>query len=120
MSPFLSRLIERSPFRAVSQDDQRSWFFLATIQIGVTICVPLFALGGELGQHARFIDLVPAVIAGALLIAWRRLQLRAQGSSASLRFIGNLARRRCGKPLPRSSAMGNPWFDAYAGYRHAR
>jgi len=70
MSPLLSRLIERSPFRAVGQDDQRSWFFLAAIQIGVTICVPLFALGGELGQHARFIDLVPAVIAGALLTAF--------------------------------------------------
>jgi cytosine permease len=31
----------------------------------VTICVPLFALGGALGQHARFASLVPAVIAGA-------------------------------------------------------
>jgi cytosine permease len=61
----LARLVERSPQRPVARDDQRSWFFLAAIQVGVTICVPLFALGGALGQHARFTSLVPAVIAGA-------------------------------------------------------
>ncbi|MES1254935.1 MAG: cytosine permease, partial [Acidobacteriota bacterium] len=65
----LARLVERSPFRPVGQDDQRGWFFLAAIQIGVTICVPLFALGGQLGRHARFADLVPAVVAGALIAA---------------------------------------------------
>jgi cytosine permease len=63
----LARLVERSPQRPVAQDDQRSWFFLAAIQVGVTICVPLFALGGQLGQHSRFTSLVPAVVAGALI-----------------------------------------------------
>jgi cytosine permease len=63
----LARLVERSPQRPVEQDDRRSWFFLAAIQVGVTICVPLFALGGQLGQHSRFSDLIPAVVAGALI-----------------------------------------------------
>ena len=63
----LARLVERSPQRPIRRDDQRSWFFLAAIQVGVTICVPLFALGGQLGQHSRFISLVPAVLTGALI-----------------------------------------------------
>jgi cytosine permease len=65
-----SRLVERSPFRPVTRDDQRTWFFLAAIQIGVTICVPLFALGGDLGRHVRFVDLIPAVIAGSVITAF--------------------------------------------------
>lgn len=65
----LARLVERSPFRPVGRDDQRGWFFLAAIQIGVTICVPLFALGGQLGRHARYTDLVPAVVLGAFIAA---------------------------------------------------
>jgi len=63
----LARLVERNPQRPVGQADLRSWFFLAAIQVGVTICVPLFALGGQLGQHSRFTDLIPAVVAGALI-----------------------------------------------------
>ncbi|MES1263562.1 MAG: cytosine permease, partial [Peristeroidobacter soli] len=65
----LAGLVERGATRAVAASDQRSWFFLAAIQIGVSICVPLFALGGQLGRHARFLDLIPAVFAGALLAA---------------------------------------------------
>jgi len=65
----LARLIERSPLVPVAQEDQRTWFFLATIQVGVIICVPMFALGGELGRHARFVDLSPAVIVGSLIVA---------------------------------------------------
>jgi cytosine permease len=63
----LARLVERSPQRPVEQADLRSWFFLAAIQVGVTICVPLFALGGQLGRHSRFTDLIPAVVSGALI-----------------------------------------------------
>jgi len=70
ISDKLARLVERSPTRAVVEDDRRGWLFLAAIQIGVSICVPLFALGGQLGRHARFTDLVPAVFAGALLSAF--------------------------------------------------
>lgn len=65
----LARLVERGATHAVAASDQRSWFFLAAIQIGVSICVPLFALGGQLGRHARFLDLIPAVFAGAVLAA---------------------------------------------------
>jgi hypothetical protein len=35
----LARLVERSPQRPVERDDQRGWFFLAAIQVGVTIVV---------------------------------------------------------------------------------
>lgn len=66
----LARLVERSPFRPVAQDDERGWFFLAAIQTGVTICVPLFALGGQLGRHTRFTDLVPAVLTGTCIAAF--------------------------------------------------
>ncbi len=65
-----ARVVERSPYRPVGSDDQRSWFFLAAIQIGVTICVPLFALGGQLGRHARYVDLIPAVILGTTIAAF--------------------------------------------------
>lgn len=64
------RLVEGSPFRPVDHEDRRGWLFLAAIQIGVTICVPLFALGGQLGRHARYLDLVPAVILGAFIAAF--------------------------------------------------
>ncbi len=66
----LARLVERSPYRPVGQDDQRGWFFLAAIQVGVSICVPLFALGGQLGRHARFVELIPAVVLGAWIAAF--------------------------------------------------
>jgi cytosine permease len=65
----LTRLVEHSPFKPVGQDDQRGWFFLATIKVGVMICVPLFALGGELGTHMRLSELLPAVLCGALATA---------------------------------------------------
>lgn len=64
------RLVEGSPFQPVNDADRRGWLFLAAIQVGVTICVPLFALGGQLGRHARYLDLIPAVLAGALLAAF--------------------------------------------------
>jgi purine-cytosine permease-like protein len=80
----LARLVERSPARVVAEDDRRGWFFLAAIQIGVSICVPLFALGGQLGRHARFIDLVPAVFAacGILMSSTAIIGFRALGKVA--------------------------------------
>jgi cytosine permease len=62
----LGRAVEHSPFKPVTGADHRGWFFLATIKVGVMICVPLFALGGDLGAHMRFVDLVPALLAGSI------------------------------------------------------
>nr|WP_240954226.1 cytosine permease [Solimonas marina] len=68
MKSLFARLVERSPYRAVGADDQRSWLFLVAIHVGVSICVPLFAFGGQLGRHMSFVELVGAVLAGAALI----------------------------------------------------
>jgi len=62
----LSRVVERSPMKPVGDEELRGWFFLATVKVGVMICVPLFALGGELGTHMRLAELAPAVFVGAL------------------------------------------------------
>ncbi len=66
LSATLARVVEKSPMKPVGDDELRGWFFLATVKIGVMICVPLFALGGELGTHMRLVDLVPSVLVGAL------------------------------------------------------
>ena len=65
----LATLIERSPLRRLGAQDLRGWWFLAIVQIGVAICVPLFALGGQLGQHMRFVDLAPALLTATTLTA---------------------------------------------------
>lgn len=65
----VARLVEHSPLQPVAGEDRRSWFFLATIKVGVMICVPLFALGGDLGSHVRLSALLPAVVCGALATA---------------------------------------------------
>ncbi|MFT4045680.1 MAG: cytosine permease [Solimonas sp.] len=62
-----ARLVERSPYRTVGADDQRGWWFLVAIHVGVAICVPLFAFGGQLGRHMQFAELIAAVLCGALL-----------------------------------------------------
>lgn len=65
----LGRIVESNASQRVASDDLKPWTFFAAIQIGTAICVPMFALGGELGSHSRFIDLVPAVIVAALVVA---------------------------------------------------
>ncbi len=64
----VARAVERNPHQRVAESDLRSWTFVAAIQIGTTICVPLFALGGQLGSHQRFLDLIPAVLFGASIV----------------------------------------------------
>ena len=65
----LADVVEHSPLERVAEADQRGWFFLATVKVGVMICVPLFALGGALGPHMRLVELAPAVAVGALVTA---------------------------------------------------
>ena len=65
----LAQVVEHSPLHPVRDEDQRGWFFLATVKVGVMICVPLFALGGALGTHMRLAEMGPAVFVGALVTA---------------------------------------------------
>ncbi len=67
LSRALRSAVERSPLKPVGDSELRGWFFLATVKIGVMICVPLFALGGQLGTHMRLAELAPAVVVGALV-----------------------------------------------------
>ena len=84
-----SRIVERNPLAPVADDERRSWFFLLTVKVGVMICVPLFALGGQLGTGMRWLDLLPAVVVGsvitALLATWTGLVgMRARVPTAVL------------------------------------
>lgn len=65
----LGRLVERSPTKKLPASDLRGWWFLAIVQVGVAICVPLFALGGQLGEHMRYLDLIPALLCATTLVA---------------------------------------------------
>jgi cytosine/uracil/thiamine/allantoin permease len=64
----LASLIERNPDRPPQSSDLRGWPFLTMVLIGISISVPFFAFGGQLGQHAGFAKLVPAIALGSLLL----------------------------------------------------
>jgi cytosine permease len=64
----LAALTEGDARHRVGGADLRPWTFYAAIQVGTTISVPLFVLGGTLGQHQRFGVLVPAVALGAAIV----------------------------------------------------
>lgn len=67
----LSRIVERNPQQAVGGEDLRTWTFYAAVQIGVTISVPFFVFGGQLGQHQAFATLAEGIAVGALIgAAW--------------------------------------------------
>jgi cytosine permease len=61
-------LIERHPDRPPETGDLRGWPFLTMVLVGISISVPFFAFGGQLGQHAAFRTLSPAIIVGSLLL----------------------------------------------------
>lgn len=64
-----SELIEAGASVRPRADDLRSWLFFAAVQTGVTICIPVFVLGVELGQHAPLTKLVPGILLGGLIVA---------------------------------------------------
>ncbi len=66
----LAKIVERHPDRPPEQGDLRGWPFLTLVLVGVSISVPFFAFGGQLGQHSDFSTLAPAVIIGSLLLGF--------------------------------------------------
>lgn len=80
----IAKLVERNAADRVAGSDLRPWTFFAAIQIGTSICVPMFALGGDLGSHSRFVDLAPAVLIASLLVALMTMATGYVGMKARL------------------------------------
>ncbi len=64
----LSNMVERAPERPPEQGDLRGWPFLTLVLVGVSISVPFFAFGGQLGARAPFQTVVAGILIGALLL----------------------------------------------------
>ncbi|KQM18240.1 purine-cytosine permease family protein [Novosphingobium sp. Leaf2] len=64
----IAELVERNPDRPPGADDMRGWPFLTMVLVGVSISVPFFAFGGELGQHANFTTVALGVVLGSVLL----------------------------------------------------
>ena len=80
----LSGLVERHPDRPPGEADMRSWPFLTMVLVGVSISVPFFAFGGQLGQHADFSTVAPAIIVGSLLLGFWGIATGYVGVTARL------------------------------------
>jgi cytosine permease len=64
-----SHFVEGNPQSHLRAKDLRGWPFFASVQAGVTICIPVFVLGILLGQHMALAELVPAIFVGTLVVA---------------------------------------------------
>ncbi len=64
----LAGMIERNPERPPETSELRRWPFLTMVLVGVSISVPFFAFGGQLGQHADFTTVAAGVILGSVLL----------------------------------------------------
>ena len=80
----LAALVERKPDQPPRAEDLRSWPFLTMVLVGVSISVPFFAFGGQLGQHATFTTVAPAIIFGSLLLGFWGIATGYVGVSARL------------------------------------
>lgn len=64
----IAGIVERNPERPPEAGELRRWPFLTMVLIGVSISVPFFAFGGQLGQHADFATVALAVVLGSALL----------------------------------------------------
>ena len=64
----IAGIVERNPERPPEKGELRRWPFLTMVLIGVSISVPFFAFGGQLGQHANFTTVAIGVILGSALL----------------------------------------------------
>ncbi|WP_165324327.1 cytosine permease [Rhizorhabdus phycosphaerae] len=77
-------LLEGNATQRVGSSDFRPWTFFAAIQIGTAICVPMFALGGDLGSHSRFLDLPLPVLVASSIVALMSMATGYVGMTARL------------------------------------
>lgn len=84
MSDAGDSLLEGNATQQVRSEDFRRWTFFAAIQIGTAICVPMFALGGDLGSHSRFLDLPIPVLIASTLVALMSMATGYVGMTARL------------------------------------
>lgn len=80
----LAGLVERNPDRPPGEADMRSWPFLTMVLVGVSISVPFFAFGGQLGQHAAFPVVAAGIIVGSLLLGFWGIATGYVGVAARL------------------------------------
>ena len=69
MSNLLDLMNEDSPLQPTADSSKQSLWFLASVMIGCTICVPIFVMGASMAHTLPFHDFVPAVLLGGLLVA---------------------------------------------------
>lgn len=69
MKDLLTLLNEDNPLRPTQKKSKQGWWFLASVMIGCTICVPVFYMGVQLSQQLSYTDFVLAVFVGGLLLS---------------------------------------------------
>ncbi len=60
-------LLEDTPLQPAAETSRQPWYFLASVLIGVTICVPVFVMGAQLSQQLPYPNFVFAALAGGVL-----------------------------------------------------
>ena len=61
---------EDSPFEPTKQSNKQGWWFLASVMIGCTICVPVFVMGATLAHQLPYSQFVTAALLGGTLAAF--------------------------------------------------
>jgi cytosine permease len=61
---------EDSPLRPTTPKSKQGWWFLASVMIGCTICVPVFVMGSSLAQQLPYTQFITAALLGGILAAF--------------------------------------------------
>ncbi|WP_277980234.1 cytosine permease [Sphingomonas phyllosphaerae] len=80
----IAGMIERHPERPPGEQDMRSWPFLTMVLVGVSISVPFFAFGGQLGQRADLTTVTIGILLGSLLLGFWGIATGYVGVAARL------------------------------------
>lgn len=62
-------LLEDTPLQPTAETSRQPWYFLASVLIGCTICVPVFVMGAQLSQQLPYPNFVFAALCGGILAA---------------------------------------------------
>jgi len=60
-------LLEDTPLQPAAETSRQPWYFLASVLIGVTICVPVFVMGAQLSQQLPYSNFFFAALMGGIL-----------------------------------------------------